>query len=493
MTTIPVTIFNGGMTADARDTASFSQLCKHFDNFTAKHKLIPYRDSEDAYAGQSTFQGKKFLMSSSGDMYIFGRQTANNRPALIKNSNIATPSISIPANADSSTETNVETSELFIEYKNVIYGADVDGLWSYSGSTWTEDEYNITFTSMTQGLVHSKDSILYFGYTNSTAAYIAKKDGAAAFATALTIPTTTHKIVSLCEYGNYLAIGFAPLSIDGNSFVILWDRDSTVNDVSETIDLGNRSLCAIENIDGYLIAVSLSGNTNMVLRPKMVFQKYAGGGFQVFREIPLASGVNVITGKQKVNNRMYFGLTATSQGYTDLYDYVGIWSVGRNGETEPFSVNFIQLANNNLLPQAIKGFIIVNDYFYISYLDGLGNYGMSKTNDQASYTATSVYRTVINPNMPEGDKVKKKKLQSVALTYEKLPANGQIVLKYRVDGGSWVTVFTETTDNRVITEMPSANGTSFTDGRDYEFEIQSTGGAEITGLFYKYIPLETLI
>lgn len=495
MPTVYLNRFDRGMTPDARDSGSYSQLCKHFDNFTNKHKLIPYRDSEDAYASQTTVQLQNFLMYNS-NMYALGRQTSFARASILRNSDVSVPSWSSPSNGDDPTN-GITNYTLFFEYLGILYGTNSQGLFSYNigSSTFTTAAQAFTYNTVTQGLVHSKDSVAYFGYTNSTAAYIASKNGSGAWnMAALTIPTVNHKVVSICEYGNYLAIGMAPLQIGGNSFVILWDKDSSVNSLSETLDLGSKVLYAIEEIDGYLIAVSISGNTSSVIKPKLVFQKYGGGSFILFKEILLASGVNSVTFKQKINNRLYFALNASSLGYTTLYDYTGIWSVGRNGETEPFSVVFAQVPDNNTVPQLIKGFLIVDDYFYISYLDaGSGNYGLSKTNDQASYTATAVYRTVKNPNMPEVDKPKKKQLMGVALTYDTLPTDGQVVLKYKVDGNAYTTVFTETNDSVQVSEYVKAGSTEFTSGRDFEFEINSTGGGDITGLVYRYEPLKTNI
>ena len=42
-------------------------------------------------------------------------------------------------------------------------------------------------------------------------------------------------------------------------------------------------------------------------------------------------------------------------------------------------------------------------------------------------------------------------------------------------------------------DTKDVNGSSFKSGREYEFKITSTGGAEITGLDYKYDTLESQI
>ena len=80
----------------------------------------------------------------------------------------------------------------------------------------------------------------------------------------------------------------------------------------------------------------------------------------------------------------------------------------------------------------------------------------------------------------------------IALHYVPLQSGASAVLKYRTDGGAWTTVFTETTAGAVVTERTKdATGTAFTAGRNFEFRIESTGGAEILGLSYRYETLST--
>lgn len=494
MATIYKNNFSESMVSDPRNSRGV-QLVKHFDNFTRPNTLVPYRDTEDAYSGQTSFQGQNFLMYNS-ELYALGRQTSVARAAILKKTDVTDTNWSSPTNAQD--PTNVITNyTLFIQYKGIIWGTNSQGLWSYNvgSSTFSSTAQPLTYTNITQGLVHSKDDILYIGYTNSTASYIMSKNGAGAWnTTALTLPSNVI-VTSLCEYGNFLAIACRPSQIGGKSVVYLWDRDSTLATLSESIDLGNKDVYVMENIDGILTFVSTIPSLTSSNPSKLIFSYYAGGGSDTVltnltQRLSIATVVGVV-GRQKYDNRLYFGLTATSWSGT-TYDYVGVWSIGRvNGE---FSVQFSFKPDNDTLPQNIKGFYIVRDFAYISYQDAsTGDYGMSKTNDQAQFNSTSVYTTQVNDGMPLIDKPKKKQLNSVVVTYEPLPTNGQIVLKYKVDNQAYVTVFTETTDNTQFTEMTMAGSTQFTSGRDYQFQIESRGGAIITGFGYKYTNLETNI
>lgn len=499
MPTIPISKFNLGMTADSQANASYCQLCKHFDNFTKKSSLIPYRGSEDAYASQTTAQLQNFLMSTNGSMYALGRQAATAKAQILSNSNISTPAWASPTNGQDNTRT-ISNYDVFFEYHLVLWGSNSNGLWSYdiNGTSFTSDALTLAFTNITQGLVHSKDDIAYFGYSTSSGSFIASKNGSAGWNTsALTLPTNLIP-VSICEYGNYLAILCKPSANGGKSIVYLWDRDSSLTTISESLDVGNRIGQVIENLDGYLIVVSLTDNTSISLNPKMVFSSYSGGaaGFEVFDEIPLESGqTNILKSKQKFNNRLYFGVSATSANHTTLYDYTGVWSVGKSGPTEPFSVIFNQLANNDTFPTTggftVNGFIIVQDYFYISYISNTV-FGLSKTN--SGYGATSIYRTVVNPNMPPVDYIKNKRLQAIALLYDPFPVSAQVTLRYKVDNFNWQTIVVETTHGISVTEATvDVNGLPFEEGRYYAFEIQDTGGAIINDLAYRYETTATQI
>ncbi len=96
--------------------------------------------------------------------------------------------------------------------------------------------------------------------------------------------------------------------------------------------------------------------------------------------------------------------------------------------------------------------------------------------------------------MKAEDKGKKKQLLGVRGLYELLTSGEQVVVDHKVDGGAYSEIFTESTASVIATEgIKDSSGDSFATGYDYEFRIKSTGGAEITGLEYKYDIIETQI
>ncbi len=492
-----LTKFNKSMTADGRDPAG-CQLCKHFDNFTKSHALVPYKSSSAVTVSpvQTTSKIERMLMYNSistlsTNMYGLG-QTSGGFVQILSSSNLSVPSFAIVASGAGSVK--AVSYDMFVEYKGIAYGGNGGThIWSYNIGTpaFNETLFALTYTSLSNAVKHSKDDILYFGVNDSASpsAKIYYKNGTNNIALALTLPSNL-VISSISEFGNYLAIACRPLYQDTiNSKVFLWDRDVTLSTVSETIDWGNSDLYAIENIDGYLIGVSIKSATTQ--QNKLIFSKYSGGGAIKFDEIALSTyyqtpgSLNyVIRGQQKFNNRLYFGLSATSLDAV-TNDFTGIWSVGRSNESAPFAVAMDRTPNDDTVALRINGFLLVNDYCYISYLSDATTWAFSFTIFANTFNTTSKYRESINPGMPDIHKPLQKQLTGIGITYDGAIAAGtQCAVKYRVDGGSFTTIVTETSATQ-FTEMGDASGTEFTAGRDYEFQFESKG-VTITGFYYDY-------
>jgi hypothetical protein len=245
----------------------------------------------------------------------------------------------------------------------------------------------------------------------------------------------------------------------------------------------------MESLGGVKVGISVF-NDAATLLPRLVIQYYNGS-----EVIPLlnfqCSLATVGTWKQKFENSLLFLAELTIDGQA----HKGLWKLAKTTSGFVFTLDRLPRNDTALGAASLKGFYKTGDYVFITYLNPADTkYTIWRTNDQASYTATSVFETAINPGMPEQDRSAKKQLQAVSLSFEPLPASAQGVLKYRVDGGAWTTILTETTDGQVTSEQViDANGDEFTSGREYEFRVESTGGAEITEVKYKYQVLPTPI
>lgn len=482
------------MVADPRDPReAVSRICSHFDSYTYPYKLVPYHSSENGDTSSATNKIGSFVYANS-QLYGLSLETGTSQKLFSKTDMSTQTWPTSPANMN---QTTAFDNNCFIDYKGVLYMSKASALssYAYASTTYTANVNSGSYVVINQGAVHPADGFLYLPIATGVISY----DGSTWTPTAFTLPDTNYTVVAVAPYGNYLAIACVNTNIN-KSVVLLWNRDATVNTVSENIDWGNETIKIIDSFGSTLIGISSYNSSNTTFKDRMVFREYSGGApfGEKYADI-IVDGNTLVLGKakQKANNRLYFLAQTTINGTK----YEGVWSIGRTSMNQPLSIVFDRLPNNDttLTSGTLNGFILYTDYMFISYISS-ATYGMSKTDDQANFTATSIYETTINPEQPErirgaaGLRTVKKQLEAIALSTSPLTSGQQVVLKYKVDGGSWITILTATTVGDVTNErVDDATGTSFTSGREYEFRIESTGGAEITEFKYKIEELETLI
>ena len=494
--------FNGGMINDPRTESSSScMVATNFDINTNPSKLLPNRATESGYSGQSTGRLQNFAIGyrASTEYVLFGLGVVSGQAyasILYKPlSALDTDSWSTPANNASASGST--SFDLFVYYQKtgLIYGAKSGThIWAFDttgSAAFAETHRAISYTTIAQGLVHSKDDILYIPYDNK----IASNNNGSWTDAALTLPEYL-KINSISEYGNYLAIACANKNGAGNSRLFLWDRNTSITTVSESIDLGYGEVKVIEEIDGTLISISLLGGTATSVRDKVVFRYLTGNQMVKFNEIVssyFGTGTLLPKAKFRANGKLFFMLKMKINGA----EREGVFSIGRASQSSPFTIAHELTLNNATATtgSTLLNFTIVGDYTFMSYTDN-SVYALSKSQDQATYT-TSIYESLINPGMASGDRVNKKQLVGVAVNHDPLTSGQTVVLKYRVDAANtanWTTIYTSSTvgDARFETSL-DASGTQFTSGTNYEFRLESTGGAVITGLSYVYDNLNALV
>lgn len=496
--------FDAGMTADPRESDfRYCRVVKNFDIGTYATKLVPYRSAESGNANANTDRIQNFTVAlRTGTTYsLYGLGLSSGKPKVFYKNLTASTTTDLDDD-DWASATNGDVSgatagsfETFVYYKNQgeIYGArDSRYLFAFSptGTAMVDSEYDhgSAWANITEGLVHSKDDICYIGIDN----IIISKNGAAGFATALTLPADK-RITSLCEYGDYLAIAAEPISGVGKSVVYLWDRDSTLSTLSEVIDWGEGSLQIIEEIEGHIIGISIySRNTSLTaatFQSKLTFRQYAGGEALVFAEIISDQANNQLRPyKQKSDQYLYFTLAIT----IDSQLQQGVWKIGRVKPTDPFAVSIDRtLSNDDTGLSGPNGFYKLGDYMFIAYTDVTGTtYYLSKTKDSSSYTATSSYESL---KITGEDISTTKKLDAVTIMTEFLPAGASVLVKYKKDEEtSWTTILTHDTDDEIRLSAINiqSTGVELPTFKELQFQITSTGGGVITGLKYKYTEIK---
>ncbi|MEK6860717.1 MAG: hypothetical protein AABY07_01985 [Nanoarchaeota archaeon] len=496
--------WDGGITNDPRDPrASVATVITNFDILTDPHRLIPYYGSEDGDSSSSNNKIHNFciakLSATATAIYGLGRSTSGTDRSKVFYRDIssdladATWSSHDSAKSESSADSSAATeSELFVYYENQnrIYMADIynDKIMAYdpSGATNWDETTALTMTHVTNGIVHSKDDICYFAYYNSAdgTSGIYKKDGASAWAAISTTFPKNFRPTVIREYGNYIAIGgeiYSPTAVGFNgSIVYIWDRDSTLETLSESIYWGDDRLMVMDEINGTLIGISFTTGTAR-FKPRITFRYYSvGEAIEFFTLTPTkATGTPDMTFRsQKINNKLCFLLEAQIDG--EGRD--GIWSVsGRPGD---FKIVHERTPNNDTAitnsTSSLVGFYFVGDYCFISRNDN-GTYAMTKTNDAETYVASSIHEKLFR----SGGSSLKKDLIGATVETEPMSANGQIILKYKIDHNtSWTTIFTDTTDNSLshsAINIESSGAALPKDYKEISFRIESTGGAVITG------------
>lgn len=338
----------------------------------------------------------------------------------------------------------------------------------------TVGDTSVTITSVAQGVI-AKDDNLYMPYNNIL---VRVYPSGTVQDQALKLPTNL-KITSICNFGNYLAIGCSPVaSYNGVSKVFLWNLTS--NDVQEVIDWGEGELRVLETIEGMLIGVTdrYLNNATGAGRGSMIIQGYSGGVPQVLKEVftQKLNGITMPLSKAVKNNRLFFAAKIMTNAAGTEYNE-GIWSFGRKNVNYPYTLT-CDFISENITTSGIQAFGSAANFFFITHS---GDGSIDKTDDTAAYTFTSIYETLIQDF---GNADEDKRLDSFKVSVRKLASGESVTVKYKVDDAtSWTTIGTLSTASalsRTFLREELAT-TNFKSGKEFRFQITSTGGAEITG------------
>jgi len=328
-------------------------------------------------------------------------------------------------------------------------------------------------TSIAQGVI-AKDDNLYLPYNNIL---VRVYPSGTVQDQALKLPTNL-KITSICNWGNYLAIGCAPKDkFNGVSKVFLWNLTSP--DVQEVLDWGEGELRVLENIEGMLVGVSDRYLNNVVGagQGSMIIQGYTGGYPQVLKEVftEKLTGITIPSSKTVKNNRLFFVAKIFS---SDTEYNEGIWSFGRKNQQYPFALS-LDYIDENVTTAGIQAFGAAGNYMFLSHSD---DGSIDKINDTNTYSFTSIYEPqIIDFEDIDNDK----RLNKVQVSFVRLTTGQSVTLKYKVDeASSWTTIGTFNTVGKLSHTFvrEETNNKDFASGREFRLQIESDGGAEITGL-----------
>jgi hypothetical protein len=212
-------------------------------------------------------------------------------------------------------------------------------------------------------------------------------------------------------------------------------------------------------------------------RGSMVLSVYQGGTPQVIKEVytETLSGKTMPLSKAVKDNRLFFAAKIMTNTAGTEYNE-GIWSFGRKNVNYPFALN-LDIIDESINTSGIQSFGSAANYFFISHSnDG----SVDKTDDAENYDFTSIYESQV---FDFDDVTSDKTLKSIKVSFRRLGVGETVTAKYRVDGNSaWTTIGTASTEGTISRTFLNIESTSlaFASGREYEFRLESDGGAEIT-------------
>lgn len=485
--------FSGGISDDPRENNSTKfQVAKHFDIFSNPTRLTPYRSLEaDTNDGATATGMKQYSVldfayhSTSAKLFGLGK-TAGGLTKIVYKADATTGNWTLPATSEGN---GAVKNGCFLEYQDYMWGFQGTNQvfkWLISTTTITNSVTTVasTITSVANGVI-AADANAYFAYNN-----VIVRIAPAGTVTDLakTVPSN-FKITSLTNYGNYLAIGCAPISTyNGQSKVFLWNLSSDL--FQEAIDWGEGELRVLENIEGYLVGITdrYLNNATGAGRGSMIIQMYSGGVPQVVKEVFTQALTNktIPTSKAVKNNRLFFAAKIMTNSAGSKYNE-GIWSFGRKNVGYPFALTLDICDDStdnggNIDSDGIQAFGTAANYFFITHS---GDGSIDKTNVSATYSFSSVFESQI---IDFGDVSNDKTLQSLKVSFRKMATGESIIAKYRIDGATaWAEIGTFDTDGALSHTFLNieSTGINFASGREYEFRIESTGGAEILEIYAK--------
>lgn len=488
-----IDLFYGGMSDDIRiQQPEVFAAATHFDIFTYPKRLVPYRAME---ANETTSYNIQNFVFAEGKLYGLGIVAASSKVKIYEK---ASDAIADSWTASSSAEDTLgsRATQPFTAFHKYIYGlTGGTRLWAWGDITgtpsFTATAASVSYSRACKGIITSDDLFLQ-PYDNK----IARKNGAGSGPTdawtvaALTLPDS-YIITDIVETGDLVAIACRPTNQVLNSKVYLWDKVN--EDVLDVIDWGEGSLYILDEVEGELVGISQQGGIGSIsaVKPKLTVRRWSSGrkarvAFEIEDEATTLTVYGNHT-KIKDGSRIIFGLRITLGGVA----YHQLASVGRKTESYPLVFNLDRKIDNDTAISSIDGVYNVAGYVFAAHNnDG----SVNRTNDDSTvYTATSIYISQkINGGHVDPDAVRKtKKLAYVGLRCAPLGSGDSLSLYYRINAETaWTLIRTYTnTANPSGLGFEAGNqndGNEFRSAYEFQFKVESTGGAEPTSIEYGF-------
>jgi hypothetical protein len=282
-----------------------------------------------------------------------------------------------------------------------------------------------------------------------------------------------------------MAIACSPKNpYNGVSKVFIWNLASDL--FQETLDWGEGDLRILENIEGMLIGVTdlYLNNTTGAGKGSMVIKAYTGGTPQVLKEVftQKLTGQVIPLSKVVKNNRLFWAAKIFTNSVGTEYNE-GLWSFGRKNTNYPFALT-LDVIDESVTTGGIQAFGSAANYFFLA-VNGDGS--INKTNDTSTYAYTSIYESQI---FTFQDTNSTNQLKQFTIRTTPITA-GSVTVKYKVNGGAWVTIGSLSTVGELARDFYNieATGADFATFEELQFRLESTGGVEVVGYAFQVAEL----
>jgi hypothetical protein len=494
MPTVYINKFDGGHAEDNRTFATDQcEECLNFDIYTNPHKLIPIRGNTEEIISSVDYDMNEIRIADVGIASVSGTPTIVGvgkstdvlaAPSFYTKTIITDPWLKVASG------TGTYAPGTLVIYRGLPYVLSTNGdlqKWSGAVSTVGNNAGTNIGSSFPRPYVHPEDNVLYTVIGN-----IIGKWDASTYTAASTILPDGMTASSITHWGGYLAIAMRPTYGIGNSYGVLWGRDTTINTLQGVIDFGEGDLRILENLGEVLVGLVYSRtNFSSTISYKIDVKVYSGGSVTTVKSIPIPAGADntypVL--KLKKDDKLYFAIGGNSTAIWCVYkNKEGYWVVTKE--------RYFRLGTSNAadLAGSPSGLSLIGDIFYLGYFDSGGTYRLQSTTTTPSYIATSKYKTTVNPNMVISDRFKSKTLEAVHIAITG-SATGSAGLSYSVDGSDMTSIISEPNSlgEYVVEASAEAGGKPFATGREFQFLVESSGGAQIKEIRYRYKVVNDLV
>lgn len=493
MTVVKINTFDGGLAQDTRTFAiNQNTTSVNFDIFNDGHYMTPYVDqiAETMVSGTTTdfalTDVDMITVAGTASMVALGQENSGSaKPTFFRKNSTTDVTSSWQLYA---TGTGTKLTQSLVVYKDNAYCLALDG-----ASNFTLQKFDGVSTVTTIGtlagaftsayprpFVHPLDNVMYSAVSN----IISRYDGTTFTATAFTLPSNK-VVVSMCDYGQYLAILCRHKNNSANSTIYLWGRDTSLTTLQGSIDLGAVQGNIIENLNNVLIVVctmSSAGNYTTINDRRLVIKGYAGGAVTTIKNFQISTSYTINNYKFKNNDKLYFGFGGDT----------GIYCFGRN-DTEYF------LSKDRAYPaspvlQNLNGLSMVGNVLFTAYSSASVNNYFYRTRispDSLTYNNVSSWTSTVNQGIVIEDRYRQKQLNAMYIAF----TGGTLVnLKYSFDGGSTLTAVASSDTGEVVIEATkNTDDSPLGNGRELTITVESTGNAKIKEIAYRYEIMDTQV